>query len=168
MTLPDRPVPSATIESDWGQAVHDYTFAPSGCRVHSSAATTCSTTALKLQLDTVDDDPGGYLDAANDQIEVPAGGGGLYHVFVEGNTVNGSSGSGFGTRIFLDVNGTTVSRGFEDNEGATNVVVPITWVGDLSAGDILTVKGQRRGGGSNPSVNITSLIMYRLGAELGA
>lgn len=168
MPVPDRPVAGAAIETEWGQAVHDYTFAPSGTSVHSSSATPCGTTSLKLQLDTVDDDPGGYLDAANDQVEVPAGGEGLYHVFVQGNSVNGSAGTGQATRMQLAVNGSVVSTGIEDNEGATNVVVPITWVGDLAAGDILTVTGQRKGGGSNPSVSVTHFFAYRLGSELGA
>jgi hypothetical protein len=168
MAIPDRPVAAAAIETEWGQAVHDYTFAPSGCSVHSSSGTSCGTTSTALQLDTVDDDPGGYLDAANDRIEVPTGGEGLYSVYVQGNSVNGSAGTGFQTRCQLVVNGSVVSTGIEDNNGATNVVVPISWVGDLAAGDLLTVTGQRKGAGTNPSVSVTHLVMYRVGSELGA
>ena len=59
MAFPDRPCRLAAIETDWGQAVHDYTFAPAGCKAHAPTATSCGTTSVPLQLDTVDDDPGG-------------------------------------------------------------------------------------------------------------
>src|SRR6185295_14616005 len=76
MPLPDRPVSHASIESVWGQAVHDYTFAPLGTSVHGATGVTVGSTFAGLPMDTVDDDPGGWLGA--DLIEVPTGGEGLY------------------------------------------------------------------------------------------
>ena len=168
MPVPDRPVTLTTIDSEWGQAVHDYTFAPKGCEVHSSAAVSVGTSGVKQNIDVADDDPGGFLDAANDQVVVPTDGGGLYVIFMQGRTVNGSIGTGFKTRFALNINGTSVALGNEDNEGGTNLQVPITWFGVLSAGDIVTVFAQRRGAGTNPSTSVDSLILIRLGAEFGA
>lgn len=168
MPLPDRPVSMASVEAVWGQAVHDYTFAPSGCAVHSSAAVSVGTSGVKQNLDVADDDPGGYLDAANDQVEVPTGGEGLYVIFVQGRTVNGSTGTGFKTRFALNINGTSVALGNEDNEGGINLQIPISWYGVLSAGDIINVYAQRRGAGTNPDTSVDSLILIRLGAEFGA
>ncbi len=168
MALPDRPVDGAEIATDWGQEIHDRTFAPSGCQVHSSSAVSCGTTPTQLNLDVVDEDPGGFLVAASDRITIPTGREGLYQVFVQGNSVNGSAGSGFQTRCFLLKNGATLSTGIEDNAGGTNEVVPITWIGTLAAADQLTVFGQRRGGGTNPSVSVLSFILVRIGAEIGA
>ena len=92
MPLPTRPVADATIETDWGQAIHDYTFAPAGCLVSGSAVSMPSGgTLATLDLSTADDDPGGYLDAANDRIVIPTDGEGLYAISAHVNTVNGLS-----------------------------------------------------------------------------
>jgi hypothetical protein len=89
MPLPSRPVSGTTIDSEWGQAVHDYTFAPSGCQA-SGGAVTVSTSAVQLPIDTAVDDPGGYVDIAGDRIVIPTGGDGLYNLSLSANT--GSSG----------------------------------------------------------------------------
>jgi hypothetical protein len=168
MALPDRPVAAAAIETDWGQAVHDYTFAPSGCKVHGATNHTVGTSASTMALGVADDDPGGYLNAANNRVVVPTGREGLYSCFVQVRTVNGSIGAGFGTRSFLRRNGTDIASGKEDNEGGVNITFTLTWTGDLSAGDILQVVVQRLGAGTSPDVTIDSLVLYRIGAELGA
>lgn len=168
MPLPNRPVDGAEIATEWGQAIHDRVFAPSGCDVAGGASTSCGTSPAALQLDSVNDDPGGYLDAANDRIEIPVDREGLYLAFVRGRSVNGSAGSGFETRISMLVNGSEVANGNEDNAGGVNVIIPITWVGALSAGDHITFTGVRRGGGTNPDVQILSIVLLRVGAELGA
>jgi hypothetical protein len=165
MPLPDRPVSHAAIESVWGQAIHDYTFAPAGGAFHSVTTNTVGGTPGKLHLDLAYDDPGGYLDAANDQLEVPTGGEGLYVIFISINAVNGDAGTQ--TRGILRVNGTQVTSGIEDNDDGTNVTIPVMWLGELTAGDILTVYGQRRGSGTNPTTHITTLQMARIGAEFG-
>jgi hypothetical protein len=168
MTLPDRPVDGAEIATDWGQEIHDRVFAPSGCEVHSGAARSCGTSQTALNLDVVDDDPGGYLSAADDWVEIPTAREGLYHAYAQCNTVNGSAGTGFQTRFHMTVNGTNVSSGIEDNNGGTNVVVPVGWVGILAAGDQIRFTAQRKGSGSNPDCSVTSFVLYRVGAELGA
>jgi len=167
MPLPDRPVSHASIESVWGQQIHDYTFAPAGCR-GSGTGGSVSTTLSKLVYATVGDDPGGYMDTANNNIVVPTGGEGLYSVGVVFNTVSGSAGSGFGTRGVMQLNGTNVATGKEDNNGGTNVAFNVLWVGELAAGDILNFWAQRIGGGTNPTVTVNYCVMYRVGFEFGA
>ncbi len=167
MALPDRPVSHASIESVWGQQIHDYTFAPAGCNV-SGTAGSVGTSLSKLVLGTATDDPGGYLDVANNNIVVPADGGGLYTVSIVFNTVDGSAGSGFGTRGVLQLNSTIVATAKEDNNGGTNVTFNIAWTNVLAAGDILNCWAQRIGGGTNPNVTVNYLNMYRVGAEYGA
>jgi hypothetical protein len=167
MPLPDRPVDGAEIATDWGQEIHDYTFAPSGAWVHGAVGNVSSAFS-KHVLATVDEDPGGFLDAANNQVEIPTGKEGLYTVFVQMHTVNGSAGAGYGTRAVLRLNGADVSYGKEENNGATNITFSIIWVGVLAAGDILSVYSQRIGAGTNPDVNVDAFVLYRVGAEFGA
>ena len=168
MPLPDRPVSHASIESVWGQQIHDYTFAPAGCHGNGSANVAVGTTLSKMTLGTAVDDPGGFMDVANNQIEVPTGGEGLYTLCVSMNTVSGSAGAGFGTRAVVRLNGSAIATGKEDNNGGSNVVFNVPWTGTLSAGDILEVYAQRIGGGTSPTVTINDFTMYRVGAEFGA
>ncbi len=168
MPLPTRPVDGAEIATDWGQEIHDRVFAPSGCEVHGATNTSVGTSFSKMTLATVDDDPGGFLDAANNQIEIPTDKEGLYTLFSEFNTVNGSAGAGFGTRAALRLNGTNVAWGKEDNNGATNVTFNLIWQGVLAAGDILSFYTQRIGAGTSPDVTINSVVLLRIGAEFGA
>ena len=168
MPLPDRPVDAAEIATEWGQEIHDRVFAPSGGWFHGTTGTSVGTTFSKQNLSLADEDPGGFLDAGNNQVEVPTGKEGLYTVFVQLNTVNGSAGAGQGTRSVLRLNGTNVSYGKEDNNGGTNITFAITWVGVLAAGDILSVYSQRIGAGTSPDVTVDSFILYRHGAEFGA
>jgi hypothetical protein len=167
MAVPDRPVSHASIESVWGQQIHDYTFAPAGCKVHGGSTDSVGTTAAQLDLDVADDDPGGYLNAANDRIVFPSNSGGLYVVQIVINSVNGTA-DDTDTRGYLMLNGTAISVGLNTNAGATNVVVPIFWLGEFVAGDILTVMAQRRGTGSNPTVQVGTFNLVRIGFEFGA
>ncbi len=168
MTTPTRPVDAAEIETDWGQQVHDFTFAPSGCSVSGAINNTVGSTYSKMALANVFDDPGGFLDAANNQVVIPTDRGGLYSANLQMNTVNGSAGSGFGTRTQLRLNGAAIAVGFEQNNAGTNVPFSCSWVGILAAGDILTVYSQKVGGGTAPDVQVIDLLLYRVGAELGA
>lgn len=166
MPLPDRPVDGAEIATEWGQEIHDRVFAPAGCAVHSSGFGAVSTTPTQIDLSVVDEDPGGFV--GSDLVEIPTDRGGLYDVFVRGKTINGSAGSGFATRFILDLNGGTVSTGIASNENAVGVTVPVSWIGTLSAGDQLKVYAQRIGAGTNPDVQVDSMIVLRRGAEFGA
>src|SRR5690349_10082019 len=106
MAIPTRPVSGASIESEWGQQVHDYTFAPAGCELTTATTRVVNGTpgGQHCHLDVATDDPGGYLDAAGDQAVIPAAGAGLYTVFLALDSVNGSAGDGFQTRAYIYVN----------------------------------------------------------------
>lgn len=170
MPLPDRPVGAAPVEAVWGQAVHDYTFAPTGFDLDTATSRVVNETpgGQKCHLDTVNEDPAGFLDAANDQAEVPTGAEGLYMLHVTLNSVSGSAGDGYMTRVIIYLNGGNIASGLEDNAGGTNVPVTAFTVVELVAGDILTIYAQRRGGGTNPTVTVTSFKGVRIGSEFGA
>lgn len=77
MPAPTRPVTNTTIASVWGQSTHDHTFAPVGCRL-AGAVTNIGSTEARVDLSTAVDDPGGFLVAVSDEVEIPTDGGGLY------------------------------------------------------------------------------------------
>jgi hypothetical protein len=168
MPLPDRPVASTTIDSDWGQAVHDWTFAPKGCDLTTVTTRTVDTTngGLKCHLDVATDDPAGFLDAANDRAIVPAGADGLYLISLILNSVNGTAGDI--TRAYIYVNGVGAIHSIEDNNGGTNIRVNVTTLIALTAGDILEVYAMKRGSGTNPTVYVVALRLLRMGNEYGA
>ncbi len=168
MTAPDRPVDGAEIATDWGQQVHDFTFAPSGFSVHGAANNTVGTSFSKMPLAVAYEDPGGFLDGANNQIEIPTDRGGLYSGFVTMNTANGSAGAGFSTRSVLRVNGSDVASAKEDNNGGSNVKFSIDFLVVLAAGDILTIYSQRIGAGTSPDVTVELFNAIRVGYEFGA
>jgi len=122
----------------------------------------------KCHMDTVNSDPAGFLDAANDQAEVPTGMDGLYLLVSRLNSVDGSAGDGFQTRQYIYVNGSAVASTVEDNAAGTNIVVTVTCLLSLTAGDIITVFAQRRGSGTNPTVQLISFQLLRLGSDYGA
>jgi hypothetical protein len=165
MPLPSRPVSGTTIDSEWGQAVHDYTFAPSGCQA-SGGAVTVSTSTVQLPIDTAVDDPGGYVDIAGDRIVIPTGGDGLYNMSLSADTVTGATTSR--TRIYIRVNGAGIGQSTDDNEGGTHVQLALNRTRQLTAGDIVTAHAIKLGTGTSPSVSVTELMIVRLGAELGA
>lgn len=170
MALPTRPVSGASIESTWGQAVHDYTFAPAGCRAHSGSATTLpnSLATVKINLDVADDDPGGYVDTANDQVEIPTNGEGLYHLSVR---CTQTSGTGSAWRFKIFINGSIYTHiNFDVNsdgsqtQNAIGIDLP-----DMAAGDIVSIHGNKIGAsGPDPNVSITHFQLRRVGAEYGA
>ncbi len=166
MPLPSRPVSGTTIDSAWGQAVHDYTFAPSGCRCSGTATTVTSSTPVTLGVDTAIEDPGGYVDTAGNRVIVPAAGDGFYAISVRVNTVTGATTTA--TRAYLLLNGTSISAIADDNQGGLNVQIALVTFATLSAGDIVTVQAAKIGSGTSPSISIVELTLVRLGAELGA
>lgn len=166
MPVPDRPVSGALIEAEWGQEVHDDVFAPKGARA-SGTTSSVGTTPVQLDLSTGFDDPGGWLDAANDRLVVPSGADGLYIGVCVANTVNGTA-DDTDTRIVVYVNGAQRWSAIAPNQGGTNVRVPCVIIGDLAASDVVTVTAQRRGTGSNPTVNVVDLTLLRHGREIGA
>jgi hypothetical protein len=72
MPVPDRPIDAAEIATEWGQWVHDFVFAPAGCRVTGGEVAAPSGDAwVTLPIDTASVDPGGYADLTNNRLEVP-------------------------------------------------------------------------------------------------
>jgi hypothetical protein len=166
MPLPTRPVANTTIDSEWGQAVHDYTFAPAGCDLSGGTRTVSNSVGgLKLGLTIATDDPGGYLVAGN-AAEVPAGGEGLYYMLLVVDSVNGTVGDQ--TRAFIYLNGAIYTHALEDSQGGTHIRVSVPAFIALTAGDQITAYAQRKGSGTDPTVYVQSLKMVRLGAEFGA
>ena len=165
---PTRPVSGAVIASSWGQPVHDYTFAPAGAIAHGGSSVPMLNAGAfrRLRLDTVDEDPGGYIDVPGDKAVVPTDGGGLYLVLVTGTTDNGDAADETNPR--LQLNGVDVARDQVQQEGATAVVWNISWVGILAAVDELYVRCRQIGSNARADVVIDSFVMVRLGDEVGA
>lgn len=163
MPIADRPVSGASIESVWGQQVHDYTFAPAGVRATTGSSTTVGTTFLGLDLDTVVQDPGGYLDVGATQIEVPTGGEGLYILSANFN-VTGS----VNDQIILAgyaLNGTITSTAIIYGQTGSTVKGTLPDHLTLTAGDILDFRARRVGA---PNVDVTCTVsLIRVGAEYG-
>lgn len=163
MPDPTRPVAGAPIDTDWGQRVHDATFTPNGCRVSGGSASTVGTSFVQLQINTADDDPGGWL--ASDHLTVPAGEGGLYQWALRVTTDNGDVGQF--TRLQVRVNGIAIADLTEENEGSTAVFMTLGGLEDMAAGDVVTVWA-RKSGGTSPSVLIKTLTFIRMGSAFGA
>lgn len=168
MPIPTRPVDGAEIATEWGQYVHDYGFAPAGCNVSGGAVTMAAAAANSiLPIDTAIDDPGGYMDAAGDRVEIPTGGEGLYLIrpflhFVDAATTDEAVGE-------LLLNGANVGRvGPIESLGATNAPLTGVFFFDLVAGDQFQVRARQVGSGTRGDVSIVSLFLVRMGAELGA
>ncbi len=167
MPTPTRPVASAVIGTVWGQQTHDYTFAPAGCIVSGADVVMLAAEAYRtLPLDTADEDPGGYLDAANDRVEVPADGAGLYLIVLRIQSDDGAAGDV--TSVVLQLNGADIGRTNRENDGPTDVVIDLTVVEPLTTGDQVSVRARQFGSGARADVRVRALTLVRLGAELGA
>lgn len=166
MPIPDRPVSGELIEAEWGQEVHDRTFAPKATLVHGTASTLTGTSSVQLDLSTGDDDPGGWLDAANDRLVVPSGADGLYDMFVRATSTSGEDGTS--VRIYLMLNGSEYVRFQEDCDTGIQITISGSPHIDLTAGDVLTVRGQRIGATPAPQVTVARLSLVRQGDERGA
>lgn len=164
MPIPDRPVSGATIEAEWGQETHDATFSPKGTRVHGTSTTLTLTTSYQLDLSTGDDDPGGWL--GSDQIEVPSGADRLYLLSVRCTSTTGETGTS--VRIYVMLNGSEFCRFQEDCDTGVQISITGTVEMDLSAGDIITIRGQRIGSTPAPQVTVARLSLIALGHERGA
>jgi hypothetical protein len=168
MPLPSRPVANTTIDSAWGQAVHDYTFAPAGCDLGGLTRTVSNSTGgLKLGLTIAHDDPGGYLDTVTGNCAtIPATGEGLYLIILVVDSVNGTVGDQ--TRAFIYLNGSIYAHALEDSQGGTHIRITVVSLIALTAGDQVTAYAQRKGSGTDPTCYVPSLKLLRVGAEFGA
>lgn len=165
MPLPDRPVDGEDIATEWGQEIHDRVLAPKGVRAHGAGEQTVNTTIEKLNLDVADQDPGVWLDAANDRLVVPSGAEGLY----VGTAVITFRNTNAGVRGYVYVNGAQRWAQLEQGEG-TGIFVHITIsiFGHLVAGDVITCYANRRTSGSNPAIQVTTFGIARIGDDIGA
>ena len=164
MPAPTRPVAAATIATDWGQAVHDFTFAPIGCRVQG-AVTNIGSTAARVDLSTALDDPGGFLNAGSDEIEVPADADGLYLLM----GVLQIDETDYRVRLQVFLNGAAIVSLLQFGDGASSVSIPLpTDLVELAEGDVLYVQAQRTTGSGNVEVRVLRLSLLRVGYELGA
>lgn len=168
MPVPDRPIDAAEIATEWGQQVHDYTFAPAGCRCTGGEVAAPSSDAwVTLPIDTASEDPGGYVDTSLNRLEVPDGGAGLYLVIIRAASDDGAA-SDF-AQFRLMINGAEYVRSpVRQQEGGTVVSEYLTTSAPLEVGDLLTVQGRQIGSGTRADVSLTNLQIVRLGAELGA
>lgn len=167
MPVPTRPVDGAEIATEWGQAVHDYGFAPCGAEVSGGAVTMAAAAANTiLPMDTADDDPGGWLDAPNDRLVAPDDAEGLYGLDVLVAAVDGGGSDEIVAELLF--NGANVRRfGPVESLGATTIPVGGFKVLRIVPGDILQVRARQVGSGARADVDLRSLILFRLGAELG-
>lgn len=133
MPDPTRPVAGAPIDTDWGQQVHDRVFQPKGVRAHNAGTQSVGTTFEQLQIDIVDDDPGGWLD--DDKYVVPTGAGGLYAWWLR---VSANGDDGEGVRFELRVNGTADTSVPFVMDAAVGVF-SLSGLLELAAGDELDV-----------------------------
>lgn len=168
MPVPDRPIDAAEIATEWGQQVHDYTFAPAGCRVGGGVVAAPTSNAwATLPIDTAVDDPGGYADLSNNRLEVPDGGAGLY--LVVGRFASDDGDADDLCQFQLQVNGSEVATSpTRQQAGATVVSEYITTFVPLEVGDLVTARGRQIGSGDRAELNITRLEIVRLGYEYGA
>lgn len=166
MPLPDRPVSGESIATEWGTEIHDRVLAAKGTWLTTTGANSV-TTIEKLNLDTVADDPGGWVEPANDRAVVPTDAQGLYLLIVDFDTVNGDEGDLTRGKIYL--NGSVVANGVADNQGGVHVPFQAVWLGDLVAGDILEVYAETRPtGAAQANVQCVSFRAIRLTDALGA
>ena len=167
MPVPDRPVADAIIETDWGQEIHDRVFAPAGCHVHGATDVPVDVTYAGLPLDTVDEDPGGYLVAASDWIEIPADRGGLYLINPHFRSTGGTDG-----QVVLAsyaINGAPVMAVPIHCETGAAVQGGISDIQTLAAGDLLNCQARKiPSGGADPDVQVWGFKLVRLGEEYGA
>lgn len=167
MPIPDRPVSGASIESVWGQDIHDRTFSPAGCHVHGASASNVSTTYAGLDLDTVDSDPGGYLDAANDAVEIPTDRQGLYLGVVQYRTTTGTDGQAVACSYAL--NGTPQAAVTIDCLTGAAPQGTLTFIETLVAGDVFTFQARKlASGGATPTVQVLAFRLIRVGDDYGA
>jgi hypothetical protein len=167
MPLPTRPVSLAAIASEWGQQVHDYTFAPAGVLVSGGALAAPAANAWgTLPIDTAVDDPGGYADTANNRLEIPAEGAGLYFCRVRVSSDDGDADDR--SQIRLTINGTEVYRNTETQEGGDIITLYIGATIDVTVGDLVRVQARQVGSGTRAEFVLTGLELIRLGFERGA
>jgi hypothetical protein len=166
MPIPTAPLSGASIATSWGTPVHLATFTPAGCLAEGAPVTMLAAEAYRdIPIDTPVIDPGTFVDVANDRIEIPTDGGGVYIISLEclsdGGATTGKS------SIVLRRNGSEIGRSQEDNEGSLDVGLNICVVAVLDEGDLISVRGRQLGTGTLASIYVRRIHVVRIGYELG-
>jgi hypothetical protein len=112
------------------------------------------------------DDPGGYADTANNRLEIPAEGAGLYFCRVRVSSDDGDADDR--SQIRLTINGTEVYRNTETQEGGDIITLYIGATIDVTVGDLVRVQARQVGSGTRAEFVLTGLELIRLGFERGA
>jgi hypothetical protein len=127
------------------------TFPIYGGLFHGTTANDTGT----LDLNTADDDPGGFLDAANDRLVIPTGGAGLYAISAT-VSVSGATGNYRWYISTSDGNATFSSSHSTSNAHAQTC----TMVAELAEGETISVVHT----GTNPSTcTLSRLTATRIG-----
>lgn len=107
--IPPIPVGGQPVASPWGIDMHQRVYAPLTSIAAGNVMTAITGASRKVALDS---HLGGYsmLDAANDQLVIPAGGAGLY-LCTAAVRLNMATGSGNYMRFQFAVNGTGQNEG---------------------------------------------------------
>lgn len=140
-TVPPKPATGQPIASVWGGDVHERTYSPDGCFA-AGAIITGVTAEVKLPLDSVVLGASQYLDAANNQLIVPASGSGLYLVAVSVLFQNSATWA----RVRPWKNGTAHVGGAwtyrGTSAGTAGAFLSHSYLSILSDGEILDFRGQ--------------------------
>jgi hypothetical protein len=167
MPIPDRPVDYAEIATDWGQEIHDRTFAPKGCVLVGAGVSVADNTFVTIPITGAAEDPGGWYDAVNHRAEAPTGAEGLYVVSAVFQTDDLDSASSL--RCYLYRNGSEAARSTEPGDDSTQMQVAISGHMTIAAGDQLTVGAKKIGtAGGSVTVYLIGISLIRVGAEYGA
>ena len=167
MPVPDRPVDGAEIATDWGQEIHDRTFAPKGCLLAGAGVTVADNTFVNLPITSAIEDPGGWHDSVNDRAEVPPDAEGLYvfdSLFETDDLDSAAS-----LRCYVYLNGVGIARQTEQGDDSVQMHVRVSGHVTLAAGDQITTKAKKIGtAGASISVALLGISLIRVGAEYGA
>ena len=167
MPIPTRPVSGAAIASEWGDAVHDQVFSPKASDCGGASTSVLNTfSPFLLDMSVATDDPGGWLDAANDRQVVPTDADGLYTWFCRADSSVGVDGQHI--RIYLFLNGAEFTRFQSDCDTGSTITISGMCHIDLVAGDVLTVYAAKKGSGADPHVGLITSSVIRHGYERGA
>lgn len=167
MPIPDRPVDAAEIATEWGQEIHDRTFAPKGTSLVGAGVSAADNTEVAIPITGVTQDPGGWYDSGAHLAEVPPDAEGLYlmsALFATDDLDETAS-----CRCYIHVNGALTHMATEAGQGGTAIQIPVNGHLVLAAGDQITVTGRKIGtAGGAVIISLVNLSLIRVGSEYGA
>lgn len=167
MPVPDCPIDGAEIATEWGQEIHDRTFAPKGCLLAGAGVTVADNTFVNVPITSAIEDPGGWYDSGAHLAEVPPDAEGLYIFDALFQTDNLDSAASL--RCYVYLNGAGISRQTEQGDDSVQMHVRVPGHVTLAAGDQITTKAKKIGtAGPSVTVSLLGISLIRVGAEYGA